>query len=86
MTVLHFLATGFFQFTVATSGGMSQSMFSIVLTEVLTALLKHVGSYIQFPKREELATVKGDFFGLGQIPNVIGSIDGTHRLGMTSRL
>ncbi|KAJ1115614.1 hypothetical protein NDU88_003836 [Pleurodeles waltl] len=27
---------------------------------------------------EDLATVKGDFYALGHIPNIIGAIDGTH--------
>ncbi|KAJ1199321.1 hypothetical protein NDU88_003158 [Pleurodeles waltl] len=27
---------------------------------------------------EDLPTVKGDFYALGHIPNIIGAIDGTH--------
>ncbi|KAJ1110785.1 hypothetical protein NDU88_008131 [Pleurodeles waltl] len=53
-------------------------MFSNVLSRVLSALLKHVRSYIIFPQVEDLATVKGDFCALGHIPNIIGAIDGTH--------
>ncbi|KAJ1136558.1 hypothetical protein NDU88_002973 [Pleurodeles waltl] len=40
--------------------------------------LVQVLSYIIFPEVGELATVKGDFYALGHIPNVIGAIDGTH--------
>ncbi|KAJ1141017.1 hypothetical protein NDU88_007354 [Pleurodeles waltl] len=31
-----------------------------------------------FPEVGDLATVKGDFYALGHIPNIIGAIDGTH--------
>ncbi|KAJ1189143.1 hypothetical protein NDU88_005894 [Pleurodeles waltl] len=53
-------------------------MFSNVLSRVLSALLKHMRSYIVFPQVEDLPTVKGDFYALGHIPNIIGAIDGTH--------
>ncbi|KAJ1093740.1 hypothetical protein NDU88_006832 [Pleurodeles waltl] len=78
LSVLHFLASGSFQTTVAISSGMSQPMFSKVLSRVLSALLKYMRSYIIFPEVGELATVKGDFYALGHIPNIIGAIDGTH--------
>ncbi|KAJ1217185.1 hypothetical protein NDU88_004780 [Pleurodeles waltl] len=78
LSVLHFLASGSFQTTVAMASGMSQPMFSNVLSRVLSALLKHMRSYIVFPQVEDLPTVKGDFCALGQIPNIIGAIDGTH--------
>ncbi|KAJ1218232.1 hypothetical protein NDU88_005815 [Pleurodeles waltl] len=78
LSVLHFLASGSFQTTVAMASGMSQPMISNVLSRVLSALLKHVRSYIVFPQVEDLATVKGDFYALGHIPNIIGAIDGTH--------
>ncbi|KAJ1157752.1 hypothetical protein NDU88_010452 [Pleurodeles waltl] len=78
LSVLHFLASGSFQTTVAIASGMSQPMFSNVLSRVLSALLKHMGSYIVFPEVEDLPTVKGDFYALGHIPNIIGAIDGTH--------
>ncbi|KAJ1099865.1 hypothetical protein NDU88_004960 [Pleurodeles waltl] len=78
LSVLHFLASGSFQITVAIASGMSQPMFSNVLSRVLSALLKHMRSYIVFPQVEDLPTVKGDFYALGHIPNIIGAIDGTH--------
>ncbi|KAJ1151797.1 hypothetical protein NDU88_004577 [Pleurodeles waltl] len=78
LSVLHFLASGSFQTTVAMASGMSQPMFSNVLSRVLAALLKHVRRYIIFPEVADLPTVKGDFYALGHIPNVIGAIDGTH--------
>ncbi|KAJ1125120.1 hypothetical protein NDU88_003557 [Pleurodeles waltl] len=78
LSVLHFLASGSFQRTVAIASGMSQPMFSNVLSRVLSALLKHMRSYIVFPQVEDLPTVKGDFYALGHIPNIIGAIDGTH--------
>ncbi|KAJ1115715.1 hypothetical protein NDU88_003937 [Pleurodeles waltl] len=78
LSVLHFLASGSFQTTVAMASGMSQTMFSNVLSRVMSALLKHMRSYIIFPQVEDLATVKGDFYALGHILNIIGAIDGTH--------
>ncbi|KAJ1088725.1 hypothetical protein NDU88_001880 [Pleurodeles waltl] len=77
LSVLHFLKSGSFQTTVAIASGMSQPMFSNVLSRVLSALLKHMRSYIVFPQVEDLPTVKGDFYDLGHIPNIIGAIDGT---------
>ncbi|KAJ1185326.1 hypothetical protein NDU88_002120 [Pleurodeles waltl] len=58
--------------------GMSQPMFSNVLTRVLSAQLKHMCRYIVFPQEDDLATVKADFYALGHILNTIGAIDGTH--------
>ncbi|KAJ1140895.1 hypothetical protein NDU88_007232 [Pleurodeles waltl] len=49
-----------------------------MFSNVLSALLKHMRSYIVFPHVEDLPTVKGDFYALGHIPNIIGAIDGTH--------
>ncbi|KAJ1149475.1 hypothetical protein NDU88_002282 [Pleurodeles waltl] len=72
------LASGSFQTTVAMASGMSQPMFSNVLTRMVSALLKHMRSYIVFRRVEDLPTVKGDFYALGHIPNIIGAIDGTH--------
>ncbi|KAJ1115607.1 hypothetical protein NDU88_003829 [Pleurodeles waltl] len=60
LSVLHFLASGSFQTTVAIASGMSQPMFSNILSRVLSALLKHMRSYIVFPQVEDLPTVKGD--------------------------
>ncbi|KAJ1202706.1 hypothetical protein NDU88_006503 [Pleurodeles waltl] len=78
LSELHFLASGSFQTTVAIASRMSQPMFSNVLSRVLSALLKHMQSYIVFPEVENLPTVKCDFYALGHIPNIIGAIDGTH--------
>ncbi|KAJ1188397.1 hypothetical protein NDU88_005158 [Pleurodeles waltl] len=41
LSVLHFLASGSFQTTVVMASGMSQPMFSNVLSRVLSTLLKH---------------------------------------------
>ncbi|KAJ1181833.1 hypothetical protein NDU88_007032 [Pleurodeles waltl] len=78
LSVLHFLTSASFQTTVAMASGMSQPMFSNVLSRVLSALLKHMRSYIVLPQVEDLPTVKGDFYALGHIPNIRGAIDGTH--------
>ncbi|KAJ1107201.1 hypothetical protein NDU88_004594 [Pleurodeles waltl] len=78
LSVLHFLASGSSQTTVAIASEMSQPMFSNVLSRVLSALLKHMRSYIVFPQMEDLPTLKGDLYALGHIPNIIGAIDVTH--------
>ena len=78
MAVLHFVATGSFQYTVADSNGMSQPTFSGVLQEVLATMMNHMNSFIQFPTNADLNHVKGDFYSLGGIPHVVGAIDGTH--------
>ncbi|KAJ1191800.1 hypothetical protein NDU88_001115 [Pleurodeles waltl] len=78
LSVLHFLASGSFRTTVAIASRMSQPMFSNVLSRELSALLKHMRSYIVFPEVEDLPTVKGDFYALGHIPKIKGAIDGTH--------
>ncbi|KAJ1206667.1 hypothetical protein NDU88_002069 [Pleurodeles waltl] len=78
LSVLHFLASGSFKKTMAIASGMSQPMFSNMLSRVLSALLKHMQSYVGFPQVEDFPTVKGDFYALGHIPNIIGAIDGTH--------
>ncbi|KAJ1123962.1 hypothetical protein NDU88_002429 [Pleurodeles waltl] len=78
LSVLHFLASGSFPTTVAIVSGMSQPMVSNMLSRVLSALLKHMRSYLVFPQVEDLPTVKGDCYALGHIPNIIGAIDGTH--------
>ncbi|KAJ1173859.1 hypothetical protein NDU88_005684 [Pleurodeles waltl] len=78
LSVLHFLASGSFQATVAIGSGMSQPMFSNVLTRVLSALMTHMRSYIVFSQMDDLATVKADFYATGHIPNIIGATDGTH--------
>ncbi|KAJ1161490.1 hypothetical protein NDU88_001975 [Pleurodeles waltl] len=78
LSVLHFLASGSFETTVAMTSRMSQPMFSNVITRVLSALLKHMRCYIVFPQVEDLPKVKGDFCTLGHIRNIIGAIDSTH--------
>ncbi|KAJ1211565.1 hypothetical protein NDU88_006923 [Pleurodeles waltl] len=85
LSVLHFLASGSFQTTVAIVSGMSQPIFSNVLSRVLSALLKHMRSYIIYPQVEDLPIVKGDFYALGHIPNIIGAIDGPHVALVTPR-
>ncbi|KAJ1147287.1 hypothetical protein NDU88_000168 [Pleurodeles waltl] len=47
-----------------------------VLADSVLAVLVHRA---RLPGQvEDLPTVKGDFYGLGHIPNIIGAIDGTH--------
>uniref|UniRef100_A0A3B4T4Q7 Putative nuclease HARBI1 n=1 Tax=Seriola dumerili TaxID=41447 RepID=A0A3B4T4Q7_SERDU len=62
LATLHFLASGSFQRTVAISSGISQSVFSSALSQVLNAMCRRMGRYIQFPR----------------FPKIIGAIDCTH--------
>ncbi|XP_069089296.1 putative nuclease HARBI1 [Pleurodeles waltl] len=78
MSVLLFLATRSFQITVALTAGMPQPMFSLVFKDVLTAMLKHLNSYICFPQREDFGHVKTKLYGLAYIIHVVEAIDGTH--------
>ncbi|XP_069059552.1 putative nuclease HARBI1 [Pleurodeles waltl] len=62
LSVLHYLASGSFEITVGLAAGMSQPMFSTILRDVLCALLKHLDTYIRFPQRADLPTVKAAFY------------------------
>ncbi|XP_069063659.1 putative nuclease HARBI1 [Pleurodeles waltl] len=53
-------------------------MFSHVLKNILCALLKHIGSYIRFPHRDDLPTVKAAFHAVAHVPHVIWDIDEAH--------
>ncbi|XP_063797614.1 putative nuclease HARBI1 [Pseudophryne corroboree] len=81
---LHFLASGTYQPTLAEVAGMSQATFSRSLSQFLKAILKHSGKFIKFPQCDaEWRAVKGDFYELANMPNVIGAIDCTH-IAMTA--
>ncbi|XP_069494216.1 putative nuclease HARBI1 [Ambystoma mexicanum] len=78
-SVLHFLATGTYQHTVDQMHGMSQSCFSVVLNQLLDALLKHANAYISLPRTpQEANATKIAFHALAGMPNVIGALDCTH--------
>uniref|UniRef100_A0A672Y642 Putative nuclease HARBI1 n=1 Tax=Sphaeramia orbicularis TaxID=375764 RepID=A0A672Y642_9TELE len=64
LAMLHFLASGSFQRTVAICAGISQSSFCCVVSQVLNAMSHRMGRHIQFP--------------LAGFPRVIGAIDCTH--------
>ncbi|XP_069089264.1 putative nuclease HARBI1 [Pleurodeles waltl] len=85
VSILHFLATGSFQGIVGMATGMSEPLFSNVLGKVLSALVRHMDSYIQFSKPVNMPSVKADLYALGHIPHVIGAIDGTHIASITLR-
>ncbi|XP_069486069.1 putative nuclease HARBI1 [Ambystoma mexicanum] len=78
-SVLNFLATGTYQHTVGQMHGMSQSYFSVVLNQVLDALLKHARAYISLPQTPQEATAtKIASHALVGMPNVIGALNCTH--------
>lgn len=62
----------------ATVHGISQPAFSGVLSQVLDALCRRMGQYIQFPQQEDLPVIKQDFYAIANFPHVIGAIDCTH--------
>ncbi|XP_030047944.1 putative nuclease HARBI1 [Microcaecilia unicolor] len=79
LTVLQFLATGTFQHVLGGNSGVDQSTVSRHLTQVLHALKKCVHKHITFPKgEEEQRKIKGEFFTIAGMPNVLGAIDCTH--------
>ncbi|XP_041830093.1 putative nuclease HARBI1 [Melanotaenia boesemani] len=79
LAVLHFLASGSFQRTVANSAGISQSRLSSILSQVLKAMLRRMGRYIHFPcTPEELNHTKIGFHAMAGFLKVIGAIDCTH--------
>ncbi|XP_028315330.1 putative nuclease HARBI1 [Gouania willdenowi] len=79
LAVLHFLASGSFQRTVAVHAGLSQSSFSSALSQVLNAMSRRMNSHIQFPHTPAaLKDTKSGFYALADFPNVIGAIDCTH--------
>lgn len=78
MAELHFVATGSFQYIAVVSGGMSQATFSALLQAVLSSMTRPINSFIQFPRNEDFANVKGECYALGHLSHVVGAIDGTH--------
>ncbi|XP_069063310.1 putative nuclease HARBI1 [Pleurodeles waltl] len=57
---------------------MSQPIFSIVLKNVLCALLRYIGSYSRFLQHDDLPNVKAALYAVAHVQHVIGAIDGTH--------
>ncbi|XP_069068731.1 putative nuclease HARBI1 [Pleurodeles waltl] len=78
LSVLHFVPSGSFQVTLGLAARISQLMFSMVLQDVLGALLKHINRYLRFPQLPDLNTVKAAFYNISNVPHVIGAVDGTH--------
>ncbi|XP_069083632.1 putative nuclease HARBI1 [Pleurodeles waltl] len=78
LSVLHVLASGSFQVNVELAAEMSQPMFSLVLQDMLDALLKHVDRYLRVPQHPEPNIVKAAFYSIAHVPHVIGAINGTH--------
>ncbi|XP_056425702.1 putative nuclease HARBI1 [Hyla sarda] len=79
LAVLHYLASGSFQYCVASKIGFTQPTFSRCLRQVVNAIVNISTNYISFPysisEREE---VKQKFFQKYGMPLTIGLIDCTH--------
>ncbi|XP_069469929.1 putative nuclease HARBI1 [Ambystoma mexicanum] len=79
VSVLQFLGTGSYQHTIAMMHGMAQSTFSAMLGQVLDALLNHVNKHIALPATQaQVHQLKGQFYAIAQVPNVIAAVDYTH--------
>jgi hypothetical protein len=79
LTALSFFRSGSFQYVEGTVGGISQPSMSRILEKVCRCLIKHQSAFIKFPTTQSrLNQLKTEFFSLGQFPNVVGLIDGTH--------
>ncbi|XP_056403204.1 putative nuclease HARBI1 [Hyla sarda] len=79
LAVLHYLASGSFQYCIASKIGFTQPTFSRCLRQVVNAIVNISTNYIRFPysisEREE---VKLKFFQKYGMPLTIGLIDCTH--------
>ncbi|XP_069498848.1 putative nuclease HARBI1 [Ambystoma mexicanum] len=79
VSVIHFLTTGTYQYTVGQLHSISQPCFSRGLNQVLDALLKHGRANISLPwTADEVNATKIAFYALAGMPNVIGVLDCTH--------
>uniref|UniRef100_A0A803K734 Putative nuclease HARBI1 n=2 Tax=Xenopus tropicalis TaxID=8364 RepID=A0A803K734_XENTR len=79
LCALHFFASGSFQNSVSTAGGITQSSFSRFLFQVIQAIVNLYKEYISFPNDPaSLKAVKQSFLSIAGFPNVIGAIDCTH--------
>ncbi|KAM4691050.1 putative nuclease HARBI1 [Rhinophrynus dorsalis] len=79
LCVLHFFASGSFQNSVSTAGGITQSSFSRFLFQVIQAIVNLYKEYISFPNDSaSLESVKENFMKIAGFPNVIGLVDCTH--------
>lgn len=79
LAVLHLLASGTFQPTIAIVGGVSQPALSKFITPVLDAILSFIPQYLHFPNtaQEQQETRQG-FYDIAGFPAVLGAIDCTH--------
>ncbi|XP_056386674.1 putative nuclease HARBI1 [Hyla sarda] len=79
IAVLHYLASGSFQYCVASKFGISQSAFSRIVHEVVEALYNVVNDYIKFPLTSlEQRQMMAKFYAKAGFPNILGLIDCTH--------
>uniref|UniRef100_A0A665X2M2 Putative nuclease HARBI1 n=1 Tax=Echeneis naucrates TaxID=173247 RepID=A0A665X2M2_ECHNA len=79
LAALHFFASGSFQRTVAISAGVSQSSLPGMLSDVLNAMIRRMGRYIQFPSTQEaLNETKHGFYAVADFPRVIEVVHCTH--------
>ena len=76
---LYFYASGSFQHTLSTIGGISQSAISLAIHAVTSGLVRHAEKYIQFPVTpDSQERTKQAFWAKCGFPGVLGAIDCTH--------
>ncbi|MCL4156128.1 UNVERIFIED_CONTAM: hypothetical protein GTU68_019153 [Idotea baltica] len=76
---LRYFATGTFQSVVGDTLGFSQPSTHLAIEQFSTALDDKFNEIIKFPTiDEQLAGEKQEFYRIGNFPNVIGCVDGTH--------
>ncbi|XP_045111044.1 putative nuclease HARBI1 [Portunus trituberculatus] len=78
--LLQYLATGKMQQCNADDFGLSQPTISRVISDTLDALVHPdiILRFIHFPVNlQEVEGIKGEFAAIGELPNVVGVIDGT---------
>ncbi|XP_056408416.1 putative nuclease HARBI1 isoform X1 [Hyla sarda] len=79
IAVLHYLASGSFQYCIAGKLGFTQPTFSRILRQVVEAIGKISNQYVRFPyTADERAKIKEQFFNKFGMPLTVGLIDCTH--------
>jgi hypothetical protein len=79
LTFLSYLRSGNFQWSMGTLSGTSQPSVSRIIEKCANVTLKISKSVIGYPTTDiERGKIKEGFYNYGQIPNVLGVIDGTH--------
>ena len=76
LVCLRFFATGHFQRTDGDLLGISRQTTGEIIHRITRCLIRKKRTFLSFP--QNLASTKGQFYGIAQFPSVIRAIDCTH--------